>query len=862
PYADPCVNTRWDVLGNQILVANKFGRDITYKGVMFQFDMKINEAGWHFPQARIESLWRDWRPTINGVRPPEPLFFRANTNDCVTFYHANLIPKVYRVDDFQVRTPTDIVGQHIHLVKFDVTSSDGAGNGWNYEDGTFGPEEVKDRIKHINEGGGLIGPNGQPPRQLTAVNHPFFGKPTQVTYQRWLVDNVLDLQGNDRTLRNAFTHDHFGPSTHQQTGLYAGLIIEPPDSDWRNNEDGTRLGIGNHSAPPRDDGGPTSFAAIIVTNPDQSLSYREFMLSLADFQLAYRRGGGVNRAGQAIPDPLKAINPPGRREVKLPPDGPSTVLLERPLPQPGPKGCKNGDPAPCPEILSADDVGTFVVNYRNEPIALRVRNPFTNKQAAGDRGDLSLVYKNIQRADAVLNTLGPYQRPLTPGVGPLDPFTPLLRATEGDRVQIRIFVGAHEETHNFTIHGVKWLFEPFDRDSGWRNSQIMGISEKFDFLLPGRAPVGPPTSQHRADFLYKPGASVDDQWNGLWGLLRTYRASGSTLEFMQQRRSQKGLVLKDPAPFPLPDPVRTRAVARASARPEMVDIGQTLQEFDGACPKSEQFSPRRRYNVSAYLARDILPGGRLNFTGQNGYTFSIPKPGGGLPATGPLNDPTAIVFVRNEHIGRDGKYNRQTIEPLILRASAGECIEVTLTNRLPNAPVDLPGYNTLPMIVDNFNANQVVPSRRVGLHPQLVHYDIRTGDGTNVGRNPLQTASPGGSITYRWYAGDAGIELSPNMRRATPVEFGATNLMSSDPIKHSNKSAIGSLIIEPRCSRWQEDPNSTHAATVWNPLRPGQTCLAQYPGLLNFREFVLQFQNDLNMRFGGGRPVPNLAESE
>ena len=42
----------------------------------------------------------------------------------------NLVPNYYEVDNFQVRTPTDILGQHIHLVKFDVTSSDGAGNGW------------------------------------------------------------------------------------------------------------------------------------------------------------------------------------------------------------------------------------------------------------------------------------------------------------------------------------------------------------------------------------------------------------------------------------------------------------------------------------------------------------------------------------------------------------------------------------------------------------------------------------------------------------------------------------------------------------------------------------------------------------
>jgi manganese oxidase len=858
PYADPCVNPRWLPDGTQVFEAEAFGRNISYKGVMFQFDMKINKAGWHFPQSRIESLWRDYDDYRLGRRAPEPLFFRANTDDCVTFLHANLIPRIYRLDDFQVKTPTDIVGQHIHLVKFDVTSSDGAANGWNYEDGTFGDEEVVDRINHINLGGGIIGLDGMR-RTLTAVNHPFFGRPTQVTVQRWLVDNVLSLTGEgsrDRTLRNAFTHDHFGPSTHQQVGLYAGLIIEPKGSTWLHNEDGTPLGIGNGTAPPRDDGGPTSFAAVIVTE-DPADSYREFLLQLADFQLAYLPGGGINAAGEAVPDPQRAINPPGRREVPLPravppPGGPfgfDTRLLERPFRQ----RCHNGDPAPCPEIISADDPGTFVVNYRNEPIPLRVRNPWTNRQAAGQRGDLSFVYRSMSRVDPVLNRRGPYP-PLTPGVRAFDPFTPLLRAGESDRVQMRLFVGAHEEGHNFSVNGVKWLFEPFDLDSGWRNSQMMGISEKYDFILRGRAPQGAPGTTPVADFLYRPGASVDDQWNGLWGILRTYQTAGSREAFLQAQQVNRARSLNtrvELPPFPLPIPVFARNASLTEGR-------QAQQTFSGSCPVG---ATKRRYNVSAYMARAILPGGRLNFTGQNGHTFSVLNADGGMTGAGPLNDPTAIIFVRDREIGRDGKYNRARVEPLILRANAGECVVLKLTNRLPKVPVDLPGYNTLPMIVDDFNANQVVPSRHVGLHPQLVHYDMRArNDGMNVGINPIQTVGPGMSITYQWYAGDVGIELGPNQRNATPVEFGAINLMSSDPIKHSNKSAIGSLIIEPPCSKWPEDTDSTHSATV-SPDTEGP-CATQSQSWTPFREFTLQFQNDLNLRFNDRSAVPNLAESE
>jgi hypothetical protein len=199
------------------------------------------------------------------------------------------------------------------------------------------------------------------------------------------------------------------------------------------------------------------------------------------------------------------------------------------------------------------------------------------------------------------------------------------------------------------------------------------------------------------------------------------------------------------------------------------------------------------------------------------------------------------------------------IEPLILRASAGECINVELTNNLPTGTqFDLDGFNTMPMIVDRFNANQVRPSQHVGLHPQMVFYDVTRSDGMNVGFNPVQTAPPGGTVTYQWYAGE--VTTGPNNTGvATPIEFGATNLSSSDPIKHSNKGAIGALIIEPKGSSWNDASGTRAQITV---TRSSGT---------QFREFVTIFQNDINLRFNGffgeatstnGIAVPNLAEAE
>ena len=41
----------------------------------------------------------------------------------------NLLPEFLEESPFQLKTLTDIVGFHIHLVKFDTIVSDGAANG-------------------------------------------------------------------------------------------------------------------------------------------------------------------------------------------------------------------------------------------------------------------------------------------------------------------------------------------------------------------------------------------------------------------------------------------------------------------------------------------------------------------------------------------------------------------------------------------------------------------------------------------------------------------------------------------------------------------------------------------------------------
>lgn len=825
PFADPCGNDDGTPFR---------GRTITYRSAAFQTRLVLNRAGWHFPQARMTALWGDVLPTIEGTRPPEPLVARVASGDCAVYMHTNLVPSVYELDDYQVRTPTDIIGQHIHLVKFDVLASDGGANGWNYEDGTMAPGEVRERIaairRHNGCGGGDEGPDC--PR---ARPHPYFGSGPDgswlgatTTVQRWFADPLLDGAGRDRTLSTIFTHDHFGPSTHQQHGLYAAVVIEPAGSTWFHNETGQPF---NYS---RFDGGPTGWQAAIRT-ADPANSFREFVLQVADFVGAYEAGGGVDSNGRAIPDPRRVINPPGREPIGLP------YLVRRP------DECPGGDRPPCPEAIMGQDPGTFAVNFRQEPLALRLFDPRRQRadgtgrgaQAAGEAGDPAFAFRSdVTRAMPEMNRQPGVYPPLTQGVRPGDPYTPLLRAYKGDRVELRLLSGAHEEPHFMQIHGIRWLLRRDDRDSGWRAGQTFGISEHHEMdmhLVPPDGDVSATT-----DHLYMMSSTAEGLWNGAWGLLRTY-------EFVQpDLQTLAGNPPPTPRRITLPD--GRSVVAGFSAR------YTNLGEFNGACPVNAAV---RRYEVVAISARQAL--------GARGLVYND-RAGAFAGQRGPIHDPTAAMYVLASDLVDGQLRPDRTPEPLVLRARAGECIEVTLENRLPAnwaAQVVRPenhGFSSLPLLIDNFNMNQLRPSNHVGMHAQLLASDVSRSDGANVGlnvtlrngvRSGAQTAAPGERVSYRWYAG----RLVPQGNRlvALPVEFGAVNLMPADRLRQSGKGLVGAMVVLPPDATWTEDAGTRTAATVSFRDPEGNQ--------RSFRDFVLMFQDDLNLR-ASGQPICPPAAGE
>ena len=287
------------------------------------------------------------------------------------------------------------------------------------------------------------------------------------------------------------------------------------------------------------------------------------------------------------------------------------------------------------------------------------------------------------------------------------------------------------------------------------------------------------------------------------------------------------------------------------------------------------------------------------------------------------------------------------VEPLVLRANAGDCIEVQLRNRLVTRqavvangpakgqkvwysdgrpvmspiydndtyyanggtvdvnnidfflPPDLAGWqdmmwavtrrvedpnNTPNNPVDDemyfFNNNLVAPSGYAGIHPQLVEYDASRDDGVWVGRNQPQIATPGGASTARYYAGHLEYERRPEQDRRNnraveivpvPVEFGGSNLLSSDRVKQPQKGLFGALVIEPKDATVTEDtmvPDGQGTGDAMRETRAQVSVSAPVPALNpagsggDYRETLAIGHKIGNLRWQDGTAIKNIHQGE
>lgn len=252
------------------------GQTRVYDIAAISLPIVYNKYGDHDPNGMMYVLSRDadrirqkaeeqfHQPVPQPCREVQPLVIRANAGECIEIRLTNLLPEYIEESAFQMRTLTDVVGYHIHLVKFDTIVSDGAANGWNNLAGA---------------------------RQYETLIERFFA---------------------NEELNTVFFHDHLYANVHQQHGLFGALIVEPAGSVFLDPATGKPLKSGTRAVIRRADGS----------------AYREFVLALHDFALLFDRDGkplnppehpgsdddpgvmGINYRSEPMVERLKCRNDP------------------------------------------------------------------------------------------------------------------------------------------------------------------------------------------------------------------------------------------------------------------------------------------------------------------------------------------------------------------------------------------------------------------------------------------------------------------------------------------------------------------------------------------------------------------------
>ncbi len=911
PFSDPCSGRVWELSEKKMR---------HYDVSAIQTDLVVNKAGWHDPQARINVLDSDVE-RFEGQKTggAEPFFFRANSGDCITFNHTNRTPYELDLDDFQVRTPTDTIGQHIHLVKFDVTASDGSGNGFNYEDGTFAKEEIDILIDATKQPGGVaIGPNGAPTTLTKAAPDVY-----QTTVQRWYADPLLttdqacldalntvadsDPQVNekrkqiwgsdvceDRTIRTVFTHDHFAPSSIQQHGFYAALLVEPRKSEFVR-PDGSVM--------PEQAVG--SQAMIIHLGDDgENEDYREFALAVADFALLYdgnpQPGLGAesfNTAAARLQQQLDEATTAGDTALA---DAIQQQLasLQAELPAldshfqaiHAAHG-KPVDPPMLPEAISKDHHNPYLVNYKHEPVPLRIG--CNNLDQIDANGKCAVYSVKQQRTDAKGDIANVFSSRYHG-----DPATPVLTGYEGDKVQLRLIQGAQEVQHSFTINGQVWSREvtqdPNDPDTTLISAQEIGISEHFEMQIGLDTVLRGDLS---TDYLYNFG-SVDDIWNGAWGLLRS--VSTQNLDNRCSVEPEKCQAIFTALNCPEGENATTalQGCLRPLSAPYASDDSsqaalqvENISEFSGSseysCPAGAQ---KVYYSVAAVDVGDWL-GQELEFrsgiTDPDSLAYVVLE-----RSDNPIQWSSALDYATEKLDTLKPYYLAHGIEPMAMRANAGQCLNVSLFNMLPDTMGDARGDARMPKIVPlnveqsvaeaNNGAGDVTPSNRVSMHVQKVFYTVDEYDGSNTGWNSDLLNSPKAKPlvncpltdptcqpqTYNWYAGTVSIEPCPSdatkqCLKARPRELGASNIVSlADVINHPVHGLFGGLIVEPEDASYQclDEDGNLDAARFALTNDCGIRALVQHGGNQVFKEFVVFYRDGMNLHFAEGgstHPIPN-----
>lgn len=294
-----------------------------------------------------------------------------------------------------------------------------------------------------------------------------------------------------------------------------------------------------------------------------------------------------------------------------------------------------------------------------------------------------------------------------------DPSTTMLRAYEGDPVLVRVQNAGTWGRFPVRITGHDFDLEHMEGVTAQDSIQV-DFAERYDLWLNGGA-------GDAGDYLwYNPQA--DHFTDGMWGIMRVHETLQPDLQPLPDRPtppSGDG----NPDVQPAPGSVEDR---RPAAPPGL----------GTACPAD---APVRNFAVEAIQVN-------VNVDDASGETRKV------------------YVLADTPQSERESG----ELEPLVLRATAGECLEITLENRLDDP---------------------------VSMHIGRAKADPQSSLGITVGYNPDQSVQPGDSRTFRVYAHE---ELTGII----------ADFAQMDKLVEGQRSGLyGALVVAPEDARFF-DPDS------------------------------------------------------
>ncbi|MFC4403390.1 multicopper oxidase domain-containing protein [Gracilibacillus xinjiangensis] len=404
-----------------------------------------------------------------------------------------------------------------------------------------------------------------------------------------------------------------------------------------------------------------------------------------------------------------------------------------------------------------------------------------------------------------------------------DPATPILRGYVGDPAIIRLVHGGVKETHVFHYHVHTWFRDPMNVDSEIIDSQSTSPQTWYDVEpLYGLGSLqGSFGDAIIHCHLYPHFAS------GMWGINRIF----NTLQDGSQCypndvpiKPLKPLPDRQPPPKPtkecpgFPNFIPGKVGCKAPRPPLGIVGGRGLTEIE----RNAAIPNPRPGTVF------VNPCGVAKSPVVKEFNISLIE----LPIIynrQGWNDPKGRIFVLDEDIDAICS-GRKEPEPLVIHASAGTCIRVNFTNRVPN-------------VADGDAFQLVTRTYETAFHIHFVKFDVLVNDGANVGWNYDSSVLQGETIRYEYFA---DVELK--------AWFFHDHLFAN---YHQQHGVFGSGIVHGRFTRFLD-------SRTGEPVDHGTQITAVNPMIPDYRDIALLVQ-DFSLLFDkNGNPLnpPEFPGSE